>query len=95
MSKFFTETSVKEVDVEEIIKLRFGTEEVEIPYNLAQGKKLPELVNEYSEDLGVDVSRISSYREGGNIIPSDQVSQTNIQVGTMYVIGINAEAKGC
>ena len=60
-------------EVEVTLTLKVGLESVAVPFAKANGKQLKELISMYAQILGVDGSRITSFRYAGTVLAPDTV----------------------
>lgn len=90
-STFFSTTSDDTtVDFISAVIVRYGTEQVTVKISeLEEDTTLEYLVNAYQEQLGLDPSRITSFRQDGKLIDKDSV----VEPGAIYKVGISAESK--
>lgn len=82
--------NVRQMDTSLPVVLTVNTESVQVPFENARGKSVSQLFAEYGANLGVDVSRITTYVINGEAVPGD----TQVRPGETARAAITSESKG-
>jgi sulfur carrier protein ThiS len=73
------------------VMLVFNETARELPYDLARGRTVSELIEENASFLGLtDVSRITNYVVNGEVQPA----HTTVRPGDQVRVAVNCESKG-
>ena len=90
MSFFDSFFSNNNNSVKTVVVLTAGTERVEVPADIAQGKTVAQLFAQYAEQLGIDAERINRYVDAGRIISEG----APVEIGREYSGAVSGESKG-